>query len=182
MIIQLKSYLCLLLMGFGVAMISGCTQKSSEPSLRLNNFYQVSDDVYRSGQPSKDQMAQLEQQGIKSIINLRAMHSDRDEVDGTNLTSYWVRINAGNITDEKMISVLKLIKKSPKPVLIHCWHGSDRTGVTIAMYRLVFQNWSKQAAIDELMQPEYGHHYNYYPNIVQYLDNVDIDYIKAQVL
>lgn len=178
LLMQLKNYLFLCFISLFLA--SCATQSNNE--LGVNNFYQVSDDLYRSGQPSQQQMQRLENFGIKSVINLRAMHSDRDEVEGTNLQSYWVRMNAGDITDEKMISVLKLIAQSPKPVLIHCWHGSDRTGASVAMYRLVFQNWSKQDAIDELMQPEYGHHYNYYPNIVEYLKNVDIDYIKQQVL
>ncbi len=80
-----------------------------------------------------------------------------------------------------MIEILKAINQSPKPILIHCWHGSDRTGVAVAMYRIVFQNWSKSQAINELMKPEFGHHYNVYPNIVKYIENVDIEKIRAAV-
>lgn len=147
----------------------------------LDNFHQVSDDVYRSSQPNKSEMRQLEQYGIKSIINLRMIHSDRDAIENTTLKSYWIRIRAGKITDEKIIDVLKLIKTVPKPLLIHCWHGSDRTGGVIAMYRIIFQNWSKQAAINELLQAEYGYHRNYYPNIIDYLQHVDIAYIRQHV-
>lgn len=155
--------------------------RADTAGLTLDNFHQVSNDIYRSSQPNKSEMLQLEQYGIKSIINLRTVHSDRDAIDGTTLKSYWIRMRAGKITDDKIISVLKLIQSAPKPLLIHCWHGSDRTGVIIAMYRIIFQNWSKQAAINELLQTKYGYHRNYYPNIIDYLQHVDIAYIKQHV-
>ena len=42
------------------------------------------------------------------------------------------------------------------PVLVHCKHGADRTGCIVALYRIVFQSWSKEAAIDEMHNGGYG--------------------------
>ncbi|WLT07110.1 tyrosine-protein phosphatase [Gilliamella apis] len=160
--------------------ISSC-QSNINSNLIPNNFYQVSNDIYRSEQPSLKQIKQLDKFGIKTIINLRLWHSDRDKVVNTGITEVWINMRAGNISDKKIIQILKTIKNSPKPILIHCWHGSDRTGVVVAMYRLIFQNWSKRQVIDELMQPEFGHHYNIYPNIKNYIDNVDVEQIRRAV-
>ncbi|TSJ90668.1 protein tyrosine phosphatase [Gilliamella apicola] len=160
--------------------ISSC-QSNINSNLIPNNFYQVSNDIYRSEQPSLKQIKQLDKFGIKTIINLRLWHSDRDKVVNTGITEVWINMRAGNISDKKIIQILKTIKNSPKPILIHCWHGSDRTGVVVAMYRLIFQNWSKRQVIDELMQPEFGHHYNIYPNIKNYINNVDVEQIRHAV-
>src|SRR5512137_2473616 len=48
-------------------------------------LYRLSDDLYRSGQPSAEGMANLEAMGIKTIVNLRLLASDRDELEGTGL-------------------------------------------------------------------------------------------------
>nr|WP_246217361.1 tyrosine-protein phosphatase [Paraburkholderia panacisoli] len=36
-------------------------------------------------------------------------------------------------------------------LLIHCQHGADRTGFVSALYRVLFQSWTKQQAEDELL-------------------------------
>ena len=108
------------------------------------NFHQVSAQIYRSGQPTYGEMKWLELQGIKTIINLRQYHSDNDDAEGTQLTIFQVRMNANNITNSDVIEVLRKINSTSEPVLVHCWHGSDRTGTIIAMYRLVFENWTKE--------------------------------------
>lgn len=155
-------------------------QPVSETSLK--NFYQVSPDVYRSGQPKPTQMAELEKRGFKSILNLRSLNSDNDEASATNLQLFHIKMSAGSFNDQQMIEALKIIHYAPKPLLVHCWHGSDRTGAVIAMYRIVLQDWPKQAAIDELMQPQFGHHKTIYANIPRYIANADIEMLRAKVL
>lgn len=48
-------------------------------------------------------------------------------------------LRAGNIHDKGIIDALKVIKDAPKPILVHCLHGSDRTGAVIAMYRIILK-------------------------------------------
>ena len=62
----------------------------------------------------------------------------------------------------------------------HCWHGSDRTGLVSAMYRIVFGGWSKKEAIDELINGGYGYH-SMYKNISEFIEKVDIVAIKQRV-
>ena len=48
--------------------------------------------------------------------------------------------------------------RSCGPFFVHCQHGSDRTGVCIAAYRIVVQGWTKQDAIREMTGGNYGFH------------------------
>jgi rhodanese/phosphatase family protein len=43
-----------------------------------------------------------------------------------------------------------------QPVFIHCRNGSDRTGTAIAVYRVAVEGWSREEAIDEMVQGGYG--------------------------
>ncbi len=142
------------------------------------NLHYVAPGIYRSGQPTAENMRELEMLGLKSVLNLRNFHSDDDEAKGTGLTLYRVKMSAGDINNADVIAALKIVRDAQKPILIHCWHGSDRTGVIVAMYRIAFEEWDKEVAISELMQPEYGHHQDFYSNIPEYIRKVDIDLIK----
>ena len=150
--------------------------------IELDNFYRLTDEVYRSQQPDEEEMAALEAMGMRSILNLREDHSDEDEARGTRLKLYHVPVNAGEVDDRFVISALRVIVEAQKPILIHCWHGSDRTGVVAAMYRMVFQGWPRQRAIDEFVNGGYGYHASFYPNIEDYLETVDIDAIRRRVM
>jgi tyrosine-protein phosphatase SIW14 len=147
----------------------------------LNNFYKINDSIYRSKQPNEISFQYLNNFGMKSILNLREIHSDGKKIKKLNLKEYRVPMNAASFNNEKIIAALKIMKNSPKPLVVHCKHGSDRTGVVIAMYRIVFENWEKEKAIEELSSGGYGFH-TQYKNIPAYIRNVDIDYIKKKVL
>lgn len=148
----------------------------------IKRFYKVSDGIYRSSQPNRKQMELLDVMGLKTVLNLRKHHSDDYEAKYTDLSLDSVKMNAGKIKDEEIISALKVIKNSKKPLLIHCWHGSDRTGVVVAMYRIIFEDYTKTEAVKELRKKEYGYHEAFYGNIVEYIENADIEYLKDKIL
>jgi protein tyrosine/serine phosphatase len=62
-------------------------------------------------------------------------------------------------------------------VLIHCKHGLDRTGLVAAMYRIVAQGWSKQAALDEMEHGGYGDEDSLKRGI-DYINRVDVAALK----
>lgn len=67
--------------------------QSARPShwaVKLNvpgvpNFYCVTMNLYRGAQPTAEGMAQLKAMGIRTVVNLRAFHSDKDELAGSDL-------------------------------------------------------------------------------------------------
>lgn len=43
-------------------------------------------------------------------------------------------------------------------VLIHCYHGADRTGASVAMYRIMFEHWPVEQALAEMKYGGFGFH------------------------
>jgi protein tyrosine/serine phosphatase len=147
----------------------------------VNNFHKIDDNLYRSEQPTKEGMRNLEKIGIRTVINLRAFHSDEDELTGTKLLNQELSVKTWHIEDEDVVGVLQLIRKKENgPFLIHCQHGADRTGLMSAMYRIVEQGWSKEAAIKEMVEGGYDFH-AIWTNIIDYIEKVDIEKIKKEI-
>ena len=152
------------------------------------NFHKVNENIYRSGQPDEDEFFSLYTfNGIRSVLNLRGI-SNKDEINAVNrkwkngITLYEIPLDTGNISEDALYKILSVIRDAPKPLLIHCWHGSNRTGCAVAAYRIAFENWSVEDAISELTKPEYGHLQNFYSNIPELLRKADWRKIKAAVL
>jgi len=148
--------------------------------LGLNNLYKIDNEVFRSEQPTDKAFAKLEKYGIKEILNLRNWHSDDKKARNSKLILYRIPMRAEKIKDNDVIQALKIIKNRKGSILIHCKHGSDRTGLIVAMYRIVFQNWTKEQAIEEMTKEKFGFH-SIYTNIVSYIQNANIKDIKEQL-
>ena len=48
------------------------------------------------------------------------------------------------------------ILSNNQPIYVHCLHGSDRTGLALALYRILKNNWTCKAAIAEAKRFQYG--------------------------
>jgi protein tyrosine/serine phosphatase len=146
------------------------------------NLHKIHAGLYRSAQPTKEGMKNLDKMGVKTIINLRAFHSDAGNVKGTALLNDELNIKTWHIEDEDVIHVLRIIgKKENGPFLIHCQHGADRTGVMSAMYRIVVQGWSKDEAIREMTEGGYGFH-PVWENVITYVKNADVEKIRREAV
>jgi len=149
-------------------------------SNQIDNWHQVSEQLYRSAQPSRYGFSEISRLGIRSVLNLRALHDDEDEAAGLDLELYRVPMYAFKVNENKIIKALRIIRLAPKPVLVHCLHGSDRTGTLVALYRILFQGWTREAAISEMTSAEYGYH-AMFGNLVDYLRHVDLDRLRENV-
>ncbi len=145
------------------------------------NLYEVDKNLFRSEQPTNSGMIGLEKMGIKTVLNLRNILDDKQEAKGTDLKLVHHRINTWTISYDEVVKALKYIKESPKPVLVHCKHGSDRTGCIVASYRMAFMNWTKEEAIREFKMGGYGYHDNAFPNILKLLSKIDIEKLKEEL-
>lgn len=144
------------------------------------NCYRLSPELYRSGQPGEGGFKALEKLGIKSVLNLREYHSDDDEAEHTGLRLYRIKLAAGKVTREELMNCLLTINSAPKPILVHCWHGSDRTGIVCAAYRIVMQDWTPEKALEELMDERFGHHRSYYSNLAELIRTTDWKAFKTE--
>lgn len=144
----------------------------------LDNLYMVDEGVYRSEQPDDEKFVELAKAGITEVLNLREHHSDEDDAKGSGLKLHHVPMRTWSISDQQIVQALRIIRDRKGPILVHCWHGSDRTGVVIATYRMVFEGWSKQQALDEMENGGFGYHESIFPGLRGLITNLDIDHIQ----
>jgi len=149
-------------------------------STEVGNWHQVSAQLYRSAQPSPAGFAEIKQRGIRSVLNLRALHDDDDEADGLGLELYRVPMYAFSLNEDKVVEALRIIHRAPKPILVHCLHGADRTGTIVALYRILFQHWSRDAAIREMTSDQYGFH-ALFGNLVDFIRGSDLNKLREKV-
>lgn len=150
-------------------------------SKHFRNLYQINDSFYRSEQPSKRGFKELEELGVKTVINFRRKKDDTRKAKGRQFQLERIPLKASELQESDILEVLRLIHEAEKPVLIHCWRGSDRTGVMSAAYRVVFDNWSKERAIEEFRYPKFDYHEKWYPNLVDIIMNLDTENIRKEL-
>jgi protein tyrosine phosphatase (PTP) superfamily phosphohydrolase (DUF442 family) len=144
------------------------------------NFHKVSDDLYRGAQPSAEGMRELKKLGIKTIINLRSFHSDRDEIGDTGLAYEHIYMKTWHPEEKEVVRFLQIVAdKDRTPVFVHCRRGADRTGMMCAVYRIAVQGWSKAEAIEEMTKGGFGF-YRGWQNLVEYVREMDIDEIRGR--
>lgn len=135
--------------------------------------------IWRSGQPSQEEFRKLAELGFRSVLNLRRFHSDREALAGTGLREYHMKTFMP--AEKEMIEALRIILMAEKPLLIHCRHGSDRTGAIAAGYRIVCNNWTLEKALAEFYAPEYGYHPWLYWSLPRRLHKCDWAFVAAEV-
>ncbi|WP_207420097.1 tyrosine-protein phosphatase [Desertivirga brevis] len=148
---------------------------------RLKNVYKIDEGIFRSEQPGRNDFSALEEMGLTEVLSVRRFWNDDRKTKHTGLKTHHISMKAGDIVEHKVVKALKVIRDRKGPLLIHCWHGADRTGMLVAMYRMVFQNWPKEAAIDEMTKGDFGFH-SVYGNIIDFINEADIPKIKEKVL
>jgi|GEM_PF-6356668 len=128
------------------------------------NFLQVSHGLYRGPQPGEKGIQKLADKGIKVIINLKQDSEKRvkkyknmaekcglDPEDYHNLPfNHFDKPDKDN--NKKIKEIFKIIEdaeEANKPVYIHCQHGEDRTGMIIAIYRVIKQEMPIEDAVKE---------------------------------
>ena len=147
-----------------------------------DNLYQVSPQLYRSKQPVQSDTATLQQLNIKTVINLRARNQDAVELTDSNFRLVHVPINTWSISSEQLAQALWHIEQAQQQgnVLLHCYHGSDRTGVVTAMYRIIYQNWPITDAQREMKYGGFGFH-PVWVNIDQFFKPEKVEQIKQLI-
>ncbi|MBI5806626.1 tyrosine-protein phosphatase [candidate division TA06 bacterium] len=144
------------------------------------NLFQVSNDLYRSAQPDSQGMKNLKQLGIKTVVNLRSFHTDQDELGNTGPAGEHIYMVAWHPEKEEAVRFLKIVSDSARtPVLVHCQHGSDRTGTMCAIYRVTVQGWSKEEAIREMTGGGFGFH-QMFVNLPKWINDLDIEQVRKE--
>lgn len=125
-------------------------------------------------------MRNLKRMGIKTIVNLRAFHSDRDEIGDTGMGYEHIFMKTWHPEKEDVVRFLKIVTDPGQmPVLVHCQHGADRTGTMSAIYRVAVEGWTKEEAVREMMQGGFNFH-EVWSNLPPWIANLDIEEIRKE--
>jgi protein tyrosine phosphatase (PTP) superfamily phosphohydrolase (DUF442 family) len=147
----------------------------------LKNFYQIDSGFYRSAQPVRKSFQAIKNDGITEILNLRRKkNKDSLRAGSLHFVFHQVPLKARDIKEASVIEALRVIKNRKGPILIHCWKGSDRTGLITALYRIIFDGWTKEDAIREMEEGGFGFH-KMYQMVPEYIRQADIARIKKEI-
>lgn len=137
-----------------------CSEYLDSP---IRNFCVVTPGLlWRSEAPTRSDAQWLVEHGVGTVISLqlnvrRSFESVHLAPAETRTVVYYrvrdfsaIQVLTHQHLDEHVAEVLAIIQKAPKPVLINCRAGVDRTGIIAAAYRILVLGWSRQQAIAEM--------------------------------
>jgi protein tyrosine/serine phosphatase len=130
------------------------------------NLHAVSAGIlYRSAQLNKGETRwAVREYAIKSVLNLRGAHAGQpwydDEIAAAGelgLAHFDYPLSSKRfVTSQQIEEILDIVRKAPKPLLIHCKSGADRSGLVAAIYR-VSDTGASAAEADRELSLVYGH-------------------------
>lgn len=184
--------LCLLASGLPVACLSAPPDNGGQafqperwatPIKHDANLYRIDDKLYRSEQPVAEDGEAIVKLGIQSVINLRFFdRNDDDHLKEHGLTLLNRPLLSWSIKPKEIAEILYLIEKQQQngAVLIHCYHGADRTGLIAGMYRIIYQGWSVEEAKAEMQHGPYGYH-SIWKNIAKLFTEEKVKQVKMHL-
>lgn len=120
----------------------------------IPNLAQVEPGIWRGGQPTAEGWKWLASQGVVLDIKL---NPDDEGSDAAAVQCGMMVMPAPITTTEQTVGkpsrdkiILAVMAIGPG-AFIHCTHGQDRTGLVIGAYRVMFENWTKDAAWREMV-------------------------------
>lgn len=130
-----------------------------------DNYHPViAGELYRSGQLDGPSLTRrIRDDGIRSVINLRGTNDGSlwydDETAATRaagIAHLDFRMTARRpLSAEDAQRLIAMMRNAPKPLLIHCDGGSDRTGLASALYLAAVADRPKQA--ERQLSVRYGY-------------------------
>ncbi len=130
------------------------------------NFHPITvGEAYRSAQMDGDRLKDyINNYNIKSILNLRGRAAEEKWYAEEMKVSAEYKVKHYDLflsaysqpTPEETRNLLALFKAAPRPILIHCQAGADRSGLVAAMWKVIVDKESKIVAGNQL-SILYGH-------------------------
>lgn len=130
------------------------------------NFHPITPgEAYRSAQLNQDELEyHIQRYGIRSVINLKGEDIGEqwytDEISSckkNGVSHYDLALAPDQApSPEELRILLGLFKTAPRPVLIHCHAGADRSGLAAALWKMVVDGEPKSEAGKQL-SIRYGH-------------------------
>src|SRR5215467_2822457 len=128
--------------------------------LKLNglpNGGKISDSLFRGAQPRLEGLKELKNLGITTIVDLRGEDPEKIAWERQQAESLGIRFVSIPVSgwsppsNEQVAQFLEIFRHHPQErVFVHCRFGDDRTGVFVATYRMAFEGWPAEQAMNEM--------------------------------
>lgn len=110
------------------------------------NFYRVDDDLYRANHPGYRRLRIARDLGVRSVLSLRGDRAtaptlvEREACNALGLELRFVRLWTTRLVEgDVLLDLVAKLRDMPKPMLVHCKSGADRTGLAVTLYRHVIR-------------------------------------------
>ena len=127
---------------------------------------QVDTKLWRSGRPESSEFSDIKK-FFKTVVSLEGEREDLKEADELSPVCLiskpitFEEIYFTGITQLYLSNILNAIGGDETPVLVHCEHGEDRTGLVVACYRVQVNHWTKEEAWAEALKYGYRNWLNF---------------------
>lgn len=144
-----------LLLGIATLLISAGSSEAAAPEVPgIPNFHQVTDRIFRGGQPETGSWTHLSKLGVKTVLDLRRPGEHSTAAESVAVCAAGMRymnfpMNGFDTPSAEQLAVPLAMLEGGAPVFVHCKQGRDRTGTVIACYRISRQGWENQKALAE---------------------------------
>lgn len=133
---------------------------------RSGNFHSVvAGELYRSNQPTPERLVLYQkEEHIRSILNLRGAHpgapwyeAERKAAEQLGLTLVDFPMSDHEVLSPARVDALtRTLAEAPKPLLVHCKAGADRSGLASALYLARIAHVDPEIA-EQQLSIFYGH-------------------------
>lgn len=136
----------LLIAGFALSFLIVGLAEAGQVLFGRNFHVVIPDQIYRCSQPPASELDNLiESKGIKTVVNLRGCCAPfpwyLEECRVTQrrgVSQEDICLSAGRMPPKQEVGrLIEVLDRSPYPLLFHCYHGADRTGLASAVALLV---------------------------------------------
>jgi protein tyrosine/serine phosphatase len=147
-----------------VILIFACPLKAAEQRQEdLPNFHIVHPYLYRGGEPNEAGLEKLHRLGVTTIIDLRAPSekTEKEKAITQRLNMKYIDLPMASQapTKSQVETFLQSVDAAKSeesthhgPVFVHCWHGSDRTGCMVGIWRVSRDGWNYAQAYSEMLK------------------------------
>jgi tyrosine-protein phosphatase SIW14 len=128
---------------------------------QIENFQPVVDGIDRSARPTLEEIVWVAENNYKSILNLEAGHfsskpgyvKEEESIATENGLQFFhipMQPMAGPTKEQIDEAHAIMLDPANQPILVHCKHGKDRTGMVFAAFRMKYQGWTYDQAVSEM--------------------------------
>ena len=135
------------------------TSPSQIGNVKIRNFGQMDEHLYRGAQPAKEDYQSLKDLGVKTVIDLQEKPTkyEKAAVEALGMTYINIPMDDTEYPKPEAVSEFMKIMNDPSTgvAYVHCKGGKHRTGAMGAVYRMEKYGWDYDKAYQEMLNYDF---------------------------